>query len=126
MFTLIEVTQAKLVIFPDGTRTQIQDSTLYRADRTHRSQEHQQDKATTEVRVQVEVLVRQHGEQAETLETGPLPWRNPLTPNEQTDESNRMAWWLGRLPNGARGSGPSKGWKKEPSWSALQTGIAKQ
>ena len=46
MFTLIEVNQAMLVIFPDVTRNKIQDNaTLYRADRTHyRSQEHQQDK----------------------------------------------------------------------------------
>ena len=43
MFALIEVTQAELVIFPDGTRTQIPDPTLYRADRTHSSQEHQKD-----------------------------------------------------------------------------------
>ena len=44
MFALLEVTQStKLVIFPDVTRTQIQDTNLYQADRTHRSQQHQQD-----------------------------------------------------------------------------------
>ena len=42
MFKLIEVTQAMLVIFPDVSRTS-KEPILYRADRTHRSQKHQQD-----------------------------------------------------------------------------------
>ena len=41
MFTMIEVAQAMLVIFPEGTRSE--GATLYPADRTRSSQEHQKD-----------------------------------------------------------------------------------